>query len=78
MSHHPRDVAEGYCGHCHDWTGSASEAVDLLRLRHIARAELAGESEWRGLIVHARACAEKWCINYARIYDEVASRVSRQ
>jgi hypothetical protein len=41
-------------------------------------AELAGESEWRGLIVHARACAEKWCINYARIYDEVASRVSRQ
>ena len=20
-SHHPRDVDEGYCGHCHDWTG---------------------------------------------------------
>lgn len=19
-SHHPNDVAEGYCGHCHDWT----------------------------------------------------------
>jgi hypothetical protein len=19
-SHHPQDVAEGYCGHCHDWT----------------------------------------------------------
>lgn len=20
-SHHPRDVHEGYCGACHDWTG---------------------------------------------------------
>lgn len=20
-SFHPRDVAEGYCGNCHDWTG---------------------------------------------------------
>jgi hypothetical protein len=20
-SHHPRDLAEGYCGACHDWTG---------------------------------------------------------
>lgn len=20
-SHNPTDVAEGYCGHCHDWTG---------------------------------------------------------
>ncbi|MCL1871930.1 MAG: hypothetical protein FWF90_16160 [Promicromonosporaceae bacterium] len=20
-SHNPHDVAEGYCGHCHDWTG---------------------------------------------------------
>lgn len=19
-SYHPRDLAEGYCGHCHDWT----------------------------------------------------------
>ena len=19
-SHHPTDVAEGYCGRCHDWT----------------------------------------------------------
>jgi ribosomal protein S27AE len=21
VSHHPTDVAEGYCGRCHDWTG---------------------------------------------------------
>lgn len=19
-SYHPRDIREGYCGHCHDWT----------------------------------------------------------
>ncbi|GIH29074.1 hypothetical protein Aph01nite_73840 [Acrocarpospora phusangensis] len=23
-SHHPVDVAEGYCGHCHDFTGRPS------------------------------------------------------
>ena len=21
-SHHPTDLIEGYCGRCHDWTGS--------------------------------------------------------
>lgn len=21
VSHHPKDIEEGYCGHCHDWTG---------------------------------------------------------
>lgn len=21
VSSHPKDVEEGYCGHCHDWTG---------------------------------------------------------
>lgn len=21
VTHHPVDVAEGYCGNCHDWTG---------------------------------------------------------
>ena len=21
VSHNPTDVAEGYCGRCHDWTG---------------------------------------------------------
>jgi hypothetical protein len=21
VSHHPTDLAEGYCGACHDWTG---------------------------------------------------------
>lgn len=20
-SYHPKDLEEGYCGHCHDWTG---------------------------------------------------------
>ena len=20
VSHHPMDMAEGYCGNCHDWT----------------------------------------------------------
>lgn len=23
-SHHPKDIAEGYCGHCHDWTGQGA------------------------------------------------------
>lgn len=23
-SHHPEDVAHGYCGNCHDWTGDVS------------------------------------------------------
>lgn len=22
-SHNPNDVREGYCGHCHDWTGNS-------------------------------------------------------
>lgn len=25
-SYHPKDVAEGYCGHCHDWTGESQDA----------------------------------------------------
>lgn len=27
---HPVDVAQGYCGHCHDWTGDALAGVDPL------------------------------------------------
>lgn len=23
-SYHPKDIAEGYCGQCHDWTGVPS------------------------------------------------------
>jgi len=22
VSYHPTDIAEGFCGNCHDWTGS--------------------------------------------------------
>ena len=21
-SHHPKDIEQGYCGNCHDWTGN--------------------------------------------------------
>jgi hypothetical protein len=24
-TYHPTDIAEGYCGNCHDWTGSRTE-----------------------------------------------------
>lgn len=24
-SNHPRDEAEGYCGNCHDWTGTEAD-----------------------------------------------------
>jgi len=23
-SHHPKDIEEGYCGNCHDWTGGGA------------------------------------------------------
>lgn len=26
VSHNPDDVRNGYCGHCHDWTGEAEWA----------------------------------------------------
>lgn len=26
-SHHPRDVLEGYCGNCHDWTSGWTNMV---------------------------------------------------
>jgi hypothetical protein len=29
-SHNPRDEAEGYCGHCHDFTSHPSPAIALL------------------------------------------------
>ena len=30
ISMHPLDVAEGYCGACHDWTGRESDAQRLV------------------------------------------------
>lgn len=32
-SHNPDDVREGYCGHCHDWTGRSRVPVGLRRRR---------------------------------------------
>jgi hypothetical protein len=29
VSHHPRDLAEGYCGKCHDWTMAPRVTVDV-------------------------------------------------
>ncbi len=26
-SHHPEDAAQGYCGACHEWTGSDEDIV---------------------------------------------------
>lgn len=31
-SYHPKDVEFGYCGRCHDFTGTAPEFVDLFLL----------------------------------------------
>src|SRR5207247_2471436 len=31
QSFHPKDVKEGYCGHCHDWTGRR-ESCDAARI----------------------------------------------
>jgi predicted ATP-dependent serine protease len=75
-SHNRRDMTEGYCSNCHDWTG-AKEPDDLIRQRQIARAELAGDPEWKGLIAHARAClTSRWCSSYVEVFDEVRQRVS--
>lgn len=30
-SHHPKDVEEGYCGNCHDWTSQRQKPVDMGR-----------------------------------------------
>ena len=32
-SHHPRDVTEGYCGRCHDWTAIQSQEVAMSEWR---------------------------------------------
>lgn len=26
ISYHPKDIEQGYCGHCHDWTSAAARA----------------------------------------------------
>jgi len=36
-SHHPDDEREGYCGACHDWTGTPAVSADDLD-RALARA----------------------------------------
>jgi hypothetical protein len=28
-SHHPDDVRQGYCGHCHDWTSEPRHLPEL-------------------------------------------------
>jgi hypothetical protein len=28
-SAHPDDVREGYCGNCHDWTGSTHDPIAI-------------------------------------------------
>lgn len=28
-SYNPNDIAQGYCGNCHDWTGMAKEDYDV-------------------------------------------------
>jgi hypothetical protein len=72
VSHHPRDLAEGYCGRCHDWTGERRDSRDPINLRRVARAELSGDPEWAGLIGHARTClVSLWCRDYVKVYDEV-------
>jgi hypothetical protein len=30
-SHHPDDVAEGYCGACHDWTSPRANVWRIVR-----------------------------------------------
>ena len=30
-SHHPQDVAEGYCGACHDWTSPRQGVARMVR-----------------------------------------------
>lgn len=27
-SYHPRDIDQGYCGNCHDWTSDPNERTD--------------------------------------------------
>lgn len=51
-SHHPTDVAEGYCGNCHDWTSPRGgdpeptpEQRRGLRFRLYVRGELVAE-DW--------------------------------
>lgn len=33
-SYHPRDIAEGYCGQCHDWTSEAEAITDGVAARY--------------------------------------------
>jgi hypothetical protein len=48
------------------------ENRDPLALRRIARAEIAGDPEWKGMINHARRClVSRWCRDYVQVFDEV-------
>ena len=42
-SSHPTDVEQGYCGNCHDWTGSKRESV------------LPPPDEWNSAVEHSTA-----------------------
>lgn len=36
-SYNPNDVREGYCGHCHAWTGTLREQDQRARERELER-----------------------------------------
>ena len=42
VSHHPEDAREGYCGHCHEWTG---ELAGLTVDRRAGRVRLVVEQD---------------------------------
>jgi hypothetical protein len=70
-SAHPTDAAEGYCGACHDWTGTdgrcgmprSRPGMPLINLGSDVwynRAEF--EGEWVGVDYHHRhAVTGRWC-----------------
>jgi hypothetical protein len=47
-SHNSADVAEGYCGNCHDWTGHGTRGHDPAPLEVSEPWRSAAEAEWDG------------------------------
>jgi hypothetical protein len=77
-SHHPKDIMEGYCGNCHDWT--QPKPPKNVRIRYLDGSEDPVELRYegidaRGLHVWAAVPTAPLASSYAQLRaDEIPAR----
>ncbi|MFG2056664.1 hypothetical protein ACGFI9_21840 [Micromonospora sp. NPDC048930] len=54
VSHHPRDVDEGYCGACHDWTGPLRTSIQHPLVAESRQTCFAAPEQYEGRLVDGR------------------------